>query len=98
MEKVRKIIPTLIFSTAETVVIILSGLALQLQIKYILLVMLTFMISRGLFGNVVHFKAWYRCLIWSVLVMLSLFVLLKVDLVLSITFAIFAAFILTRKI
>ena len=98
MEKIRKIMPTLIFNIAETTVIILAGLALQLQIKYILLVMLTFMISRGLFGKVLHFKSWYRCLIWSVLIMLSLFVLLKVDLVLSIVFAIFAAFIMTRKI
>ena len=98
MEKIRKFLPTLIFNIAETIIIILSGIALKLQIQYILFVMLTFMISRGCFGKALHFKTWYRCLIWSLLIMLSLFVLLKIDLVLSIVFAIFAAFIMTRKI
>ena len=55
------------------------------------------MISRGFFGKALHFKTWYRCLIWSSLIMLSLFVLLKVDLPVSITFAIFSAYIMTGK-
>ena len=97
MEKVRKFLSILIFNIAETAIIVLSGLALKLDIKLIILIMLTFMISRGFFGKALHFKAWYRCLIWSLLIMLSLFVLLKVDLVLSILFAIFAAFIMTGK-
>ena len=55
------------------------------------------MISRGCFGKALHFKTWYRCLVWSLLILLSLFVLLKVDLVISIMFAIFSAFIMTGK-
>ena len=55
------------------------------------------MISRGFFGKALHFKDWYRCLIWSLLILLSLFVLLKVDLIISILFAIFSAFIMTGK-
>ena len=98
MEKIRRNLPTLIFNLAETAIIILSGIALELPIRYILLVMLTFMISRGCFGKALHFRTWYRCLVWSLLIMLSLFVLLRIDLVLSIIFAIFAAFIMTRKI
>ena len=97
MEKFRKILPSLIFNIAETIIIALMGILLKLPINYIILVMLTFMIARGLFGKSLHFKAWYRCLVWSALIMLSLFVLLKVDLVVSITFAIFAAFIMTGK-
>lgn len=97
MERIRRLIPTLIFNVAETLIIFLSGIALCLPVKHILLVMLTFLISRGLFGKTLHFKTWYRCLIWSTLIMLSLFVLLKVDLILSILFAIFASFIMTGK-
>lgn len=93
----KKIIPSLIFNIAETAIIILLGISLQIEIKYILLVMVTFLLSRGLFGNSLHFKTWYRCLIWSTLIMLSLFVILKIDLVLSIVFAIFSAFIMTGK-
>ena len=97
MEKIGRLLPMLIFNVAETLVIFLSGVMLSLEIKYIIIIMLTFMISRGLFGKALHFKTWYRCLIWSTLIMLSLFVLLKVDLIISILFAIFSAFIMTGK-
>ena len=55
------------------------------------------MISRGLFGKALHFKTWYRCLIWSCLILLSLFLILKIDLKISILFTIFSAFIMTGK-
>lgn len=97
MDKLKKLLPTLIFNLVETLIIFLCGIALKLEIKYVLMIMLTFMISRGFFGKALHFKTWYRCLIWSTLIMLSLFVLLKVDLVISILFAIFSAFIMTGK-
>lgn len=97
MNKLKKSLPTLIFNIVETLIIFMCGLALNLEMKYILVIMLTFMISRGFFGKALHFKTWYRCLIWSTFIMLSLFVLLKVDLVVSIMFAIFSAFIMTGK-
>lgn len=97
MDKFKKLLPTLIFNIVETLIIFLCGLALNLEIKYVLVIMLTFMISRGFFGKALHFKDWYRCLIWSLLILLSLFVLLKVDLVISILFAIFSVFIMTGK-
>lgn len=97
MENFKKILPSLIFNIAETTIIVLMGVLMRLPITYIILVMLTFMITRGFFGKSLHFKTWYRCLVWSALVMLSLFVLLKVDLTISITFAIFAAFIMTGR-
>ena len=97
MNKLKKLLPTLIFNIVETLIIFMCGLALNLEIKYVLVIMLTFMISRGFFGKALHFKTWYRCLIWSSFIMLSLFVLLKVDLVVSVMFAIFSAFIMTGK-
>ena len=97
MKKVRNILSTLIFNIAETALIVLVGMLLKLPIEHILTIMFTFMISRGFFGKALHFKAWYRCLIWSLLIMLSLFLLLKVDLVVSILFAVFSAFIMTGK-
>lgn len=96
-KKIGELLPTLIFNIAETLIIFLTGVMLSLDIRYVILIMLTFMISRGLFGKALHFKTWYRCLIWSTLIMLSLFVLLKVDLIISILFAIFSAFIMTGK-
>lgn len=96
-EKAKNTLSSLVFNIAETVLIFLMGKALYLPINYIIIIMLTFMISRGCFGKALHFKTWYRCLIWSTLIMLSIFVLLKVDLVISILFAIFSAFTMTGK-
>lgn len=97
MNKLKKKLPTLIFNVIETLIIFLSGKALDLETNYIVIVMLTFMISRGFFGTALHFKSWYRCLVWSLLILLSLFVLLKVDLTVSVLFTIFSAFIMTGK-
>lgn len=96
-KKIKNFISTLVFNVAETALIVLIGMLLGLPIEHILIIMFTFMISRGFFGNPLHFKTWYRCLIWSLLIMLSLFLLLKVDLIVSILFAIFSAFIMTGK-
>ena len=97
MEKYKRIISTVIFNIAETCLILLVGIVLNLKINNIILIMLCFMVSRGFFGNPLHFKTWYRCLIWSLLILLSLFLILKVDLKISILFTIFSAFIMTGK-
>ena len=97
MSRFKVIVGSLIFNIAETSLIFLTGLLLELPINHIILIMLTFMVSRGFFGQALHFKTWYRCLVWSLLILLSLFVLLKVDLIISTLFAIFSAFIMTGK-
>lgn len=96
-KNIKNFISTIIFNIAETVLIFMIGLLLKLPIESIIVTMLTFMISRGCFGKALHFKTWYRCLVWSLLIMLSLFLLLKVDLVISILFAIFSALVMTGK-
>lgn len=93
----KRFIGSLIFNIAETILIFLTGKLLDLPVNFIIVIMLTFMISRGCFGKALHFKTWYRCLIWSLLIMLTLFVLFKVDLIISIMFSIFSAFIMTGK-
>lgn len=97
MEKYKKFLFNLIFNIAETLIIILAGIQLKINIKYLLLILLTFIISRACFGKPLHFKTWYRCLIWSLALLLTLFVILKVDLTLSILFTIFNALIMTGK-
>lgn len=93
----KDFISTLIFNIAETILIFLVGKLLLLPTNFIIIVMLTFMASRGLFGKALHFKTWYRCLVWSCLILLSLFLILKIDLKLSILFTIYSAFIMTGK-
>ena len=93
----KAFVTTILFNVIETALILLSGLALNLELKYIVSIILIFLISRGLFGKSLHFKTWYRCLIYSVLTMVSMFFILKVDLLVSILFAIFEAFIMTGR-
>ena len=93
----KQFIGSLIFNIAETILIFLIGRLLNLPINFIIITMLTFMISRGCFGQALHFKTWYRCLVWSCLILLSLFMILKIDLKVSILFTIFSAFIMTGK-
>ena len=70
---------------------------LGLEKNNIIIVMLCFMISRGCLGQSLHFKTFYRCLVWSLLILLSLFLILKIDLKISILFTIFSAFIMTGR-
>jgi len=88
---------TIVFNIAETILIFLTGKLLNLPVNYIIMIMLTFMISRAFFGKALHYKTWYRCLIASLLILMSLFVLFHVSLIVSIMFAIFTAFIMTGK-
>ncbi len=97
MEKYKRILGTIIFNIAETILILLMGILLKLTLNNIAMTMLVFMISRGCFGKALHFKDWYRCLVWSALIMLSLFLIIHIDLKVSILFAIFSAFIMTGK-
>jgi hypothetical protein len=48
-------------------------------------------------GGAMHYKDWYRCLIWSTLVFLSLFIVAHAGTILSIIMTIFCAYILTGK-
>ena len=93
----KQLVGSIIFNIAETILIFLVGKLLNLPTNFILIVMLSFVITRGCLGNALHFKTWYRCLIWSLLILLSLFMILKIDFKLSILFTIFSAFIMTGK-
>lgn len=93
----KRLIKTLIFNVAETLLIILIGKLLNLPINFIIITILVFIISRGFLGKALHFKTWYRCLVWSALILLSLFLIVKVDFKISVLFTIFSAFIMTGK-
>lgn len=59
----KSLIKTLIFNIAETLLIILIGKLLNLPINFIIIVILTFCISRGFLGKALHFRSAYRCLV-----------------------------------
>ncbi len=97
MEKRKRIISSIIFNISETILIFLVGKILGLDVNDIICVMLTFVMSRMVLGKALHFKSWKRCLLWSLLILLSLFLVTKVGLILSIIFTVFSAYIMTGK-
>lgn len=97
MKKILYYLPSIIFNVAETSIIILIGVLLKLNIQSIILIITLFAIIRMIFKPALHYKDWYRCLIWSTLFFLSLFVVAKVDFIISLCLTAFEAIILTRK-
>ena len=97
MKTILKYLPSIIFNVAETAVIALVGMLLHLEFKYMILIFVVFAMVRMKSGKAMHYKAWYKCLVWSTLVFLSLFVVAKVDIIICIIMTIFCAYILTNK-
>ena len=97
MENKKRFITSLIFNIVETLIIFLIGALIGLSVTKIIVIMLTFLIARCFFGKTYHFKTWYRCLLWSTIMLVCLFVLAKYNMVLAICFTVFTAFIMTGK-
>lgn len=97
MNKFRKYLPSIVFNIAEMAIIWLCGLLLKLDSPYIILVVLSFCTTRFMIGKQMHYRQWQKCLLWSTLVFLSLFVLAKAGIVHSALMSIFCALILSNR-
>lgn len=84
--------PSIVFNVGEMVIIILLGLWLNVDINIIVLIIFCFVIPRLLLGEPKHYKSWQLCLIWTTAAFLSMFVLTKagifISIIMTITFAI----------
>jgi len=56
MKRFKEILPDLIFNLAETALIVLMGMLLKLPINHIILIIITFIITRGLFRQTPTFQ------------------------------------------
>lgn len=75
MKKILLYLPSVIFNVAEVSIIALIGTLLDLPINEMIVIFLLFAIMRMSLGGAMHYKDWYKCMVWSTLVFLSLFVL-----------------------
>lgn len=91
------LLPSIIFNITETLVIFLIGISLKLDIKEVLIVMLTFGIVRMVTRSGLHYKSWKECFVWSALQLLSLFLTIKTGLLIGLLSTVFTALILTKK-
>ncbi|MCI8411287.1 MAG: hypothetical protein HFJ40_02345 [Clostridia bacterium] len=88
---------SLIFNIAETIIIIISALIIDINIKDVLMIILVFTSLRINIGSAMHYKSWKSCLVWSTLLLLSIFVLVKIDIYIAICMTLIAGIIVTSK-
>lgn len=90
-------LPSLIFNVAETLLLIGMAWLLKIGVKNTLIVFLSFQISRAVFKLPKHYKDWKKCLVWTLSIFTSLFLVAKVDLSVGILTSVFTAYILSGK-
>lgn len=90
-------LPSIIFNLVETFLLITGAYLLKLNFINTLLIFLTFQISRAYFKLPKHYKKWQKCLVWTLIIFLSLFVIARVDISVGILTTIFTAYILSGK-
>lgn len=90
-------LPSIIFNIIETLLLIGVAYLLEIGLVNTLLVFLVFQISRAYFKLPKHYKAWQQCLIWTLLIFVSLFVVVRVDITVGLLTTIFAAYVLSGK-
>lgn len=90
-------LPSIIFNIVETLLLI--GMAWLLKIGWInmIIIFLVFEISRFYFKFSKHYKEWQKCLIWTLLIFTSLFIVSRVDITVGVLNTIFCAYILSER-
>lgn len=97
MKKILMYIPSIIFNIGELFIIYLFGIWLKVPTSQIVSIFLFFVLTRIILKGQLHYKDWYRCLIWSTLVFISFFIVAKVNILIAILIAIFSGYILTQQ-
>lgn len=95
--KVKRFIGSLIFNIIETLIIFFCGRLLGISTNFIILVMVEFFFVRMLCGNAKHYNKWYRCMVWSLLVFLSLYSLSDLHIMIIIILTAFTAYITSGR-
>jgi len=87
----------LLFNIVETIIIFMIGKIFKVNSSVIVILMVTFFITRLLCGHPKHYNKAYRCFIWSTLTFTSVYALSNLDLFANILLTIFAGFIATGR-
>lgn len=97
MENLKENLPSIIFNILETVIVILVGLAIKIDIIPIFVVLMTFTIVKLLCKKSLHYKNPWECLLWSTITLTVLLLLTKVGIVVAVLMTIIAALLLSKK-
>jgi len=88
---------SILFNVAEIIILFGIALSLGLCLRTIIIIMVSWTIVRNVIGVGLHYKAWYLCGIWTIAIFVSLFVVARLDFVLSLILTLFAALILSGR-
>lgn len=90
-------LPSLIFNIIETLLLIAFAYLLKIGTINTCIVFFTFQISRFHFKMPKHYKDWKKCLVWTLIIFVSLFIVARVDIIIGVLNTIFAAYILSGR-
>lgn len=93
----KRFLFSLCFNIVETLVIFFIGKMFEIKSSIIIMLMITFFLTRLLCGKPKHYNKWYRCFLWSTLTFTSVFVLTDLDIFANILLTIFCGFIATGR-
>lgn len=97
MKKLLFKLPSIIFSCIEAFCIFLCGICFKLQYTEIISIIVVFVLTRMTAHSPCHYKSLLKCFLWTMLVFCSFFLVVKVNIVISIIVTIFAGYILTEN-
>jgi hypothetical protein len=86
-----------IYNIIELLFIISIGILLKTSIKDIFAILIMFSICRWTFPKPKHYKQWYKCFFWSSSIFVSLYLLIKIDIIYALLFTMFNVLVLSGK-
>lgn len=103
-KKIEFILGTIIEILEFTFMSLIGYFVFKVSINNILIILLTFFISRFAIGSPGHYKivnyfdgGWKRCVLWTSSLIISLFMVTKLSTTVAIMFTIFTVFIISGK-
>lgn len=91
----KLLLKVLLFNILEIISVFIIGMGLKVKSDYIIAVVLLFPISRFIFKKPMHYKSPYLCYIITLAIFISLFLILHVNIIISLIITIFSGYILT---
>lgn len=84
-----------IFNIVEIICVILIGFSFKISINNLIVIIFLFPICRFIFKKPMHYRSPYLCFIITLALFSTLFMLLKIDLLVAIILTVFSGYILT---
>ncbi len=86
---------SLLFNLVESIVVMVVGYFL-ISIPKMFIIITVFTFTREVIGGAKHYKNIYKCMLWSFLVMESLFLVARINFILGVCITVFAGITLSR--